>query len=202
MNTPAREITLKYKYVPPILVGLLIVERIYFLPLISASFFNALPFQQTTYWNIFLIFSRKQFWSFFQIVSNRDNLHEILNPGLWEIYHQFVVCWISPESGRLRFKYWGSKFLRARVVVLYKMVKRSSYVSFTLRGLDTMWIFCHFFLQGIQYITKTYLYNFNPLKPHFYRVKLGFAGVYIIFLISTQKHRWWVPVRTASPRRF
>ena len=32
------------------------------------------------------------------------------------------------------------------------------------------------------FITKTYLYNFNHLKPHFYIVKLGFTGVYIIFL--------------------
>ena len=32
-------------------------------------------------------------------------------------------------------------------------------------------------------ITRTYLYNFDPLKPHFYIVKLGFTGVYIIFLI-------------------
>ena len=39
---------------------------------------------------------------------------------------------------------------------------------------------CHF------RITKTYLYNFGPLKPHFYIVKLGFTGVYIIFLISAQ----------------
>ena len=31
---------------------------------------------------------------------------------------------------------------------------------------------------------KTCLYNFDPLKPHFYIVKLGFTGVYIIFLIS------------------
>ena len=38
-------------------------------------------------------------------------------------------------------------------------------------------------------ITKTCLYNFDPLKPHFYIVKLGFTGVYIIFLISAQKHR-------------
>ena len=51
-------------------------------------------------------------------------------------------------------------------------------------------------------ITKTYLYNFDPFKPHFYIVKLGFAGVYIIFLISAQKHRLWVLVRTASLRRF
>ena len=36
-------------------------------------------------------------------------------------------------------------------------------------------------------ITKTYLYNVDPLKPHFYIVKLGFIGVYIIFLISAKK---------------
>ena len=35
-------------------------------------------------------------------------------------------------------------------------------------------------------ITKTRLYNFDPLKPHFYTVKLGFTGVYNIFLISAQ----------------
>ena len=35
-----------------------------------------------------------------------------------------------------------------------------------------------------RFIMKTCLYNFDPLKPHFYVVKLGFAGVYIIFLIS------------------
>ena len=53
----------------------------------------------------------------------------------------------------------------------------------------------------LQIITKTCLYNFDPLKPHFYIVKLGFTGVYIIYLISAQKHRLWVLVRTASPRR-
>ena len=35
-------------------------------------------------------------------------------------------------------------------------------------------------------ITKTCLYNFDPLKPHIYIVKLGFTGVYNIFLISAQ----------------
>ena len=37
----------------------------------------------------------------------------------------------------------------------------------------------------------------TPLTPTF---KLGFTGVYIIFLISAQKHRLWVLVRTASAR--
>ena len=51
-------------------------------------------------------------------------------------------------------------------------------------------------------ITNTYLYNFDTLKPHFYIVKLEFTGVFIIFLISAQKYRLWVLVRTASVRRF
>ena len=46
-------------------------------------------------------------------------------------------------------------------------------------------------------ITKTCLYNFYPLKPHFYIVKLGFTVVYTIFLISAEKNRLWVLVRTA-----
>ena len=46
-----------------------------------------------------------------------------------------------------------------------------------------------FSLYVFVFITKTYLYNFDPLKPYFYIVKLGFTGVYIIFLISAQQHR-------------
>ena len=49
------------------------------------------------------------------------------------------------------------------------------------------------------YITKTCLYNVDPLKPHCYILKLGFTGVYIILLISAQKHRLWVLIRIASP---
>ena len=51
-------------------------------------------------------------------------------------------------------------------------------------------------------ITKTYLYNTDPLKPHLYVVKLGFTEVYMIFLFSAKKHRSWVFVWTASARRF
>ena len=51
-------------------------------------------------------------------------------------------------------------------------------------------------------ITKTRLNNFDPFKPHFYTLKRGFTGVYIIFLISAQRHRLWVLIRTASSRRF
>ena len=51
-------------------------------------------------------------------------------------------------------------------------------------------------------IMKTRLYNFDPLKPHFFIVKVGFTGVYIIFVVAAQKHRLWVFVRTTSTRRF
>ena len=36
------------------------------------------------------------------------------------------------------------------------------------------------------FIMKTSVYNFDPLKLHFYIVKPGFTGVYIIFLISAE----------------
>ena len=55
-------------------------------------------------------------------------------------------------------------------------------------------------LCKVRPIMIIYLYNFDPLKPHFYTVRLRFTGVYIIFLISAQKRRLRV-LRTASPRR-
>ena len=42
------------------------------------------------------------------------------------------------------------------------------------------YIRCHFRST----FTKTRLCNFDPLKPHFYIVKLGFTGAHIIFLNS------------------
>ena len=41
--------------------------------------------------------------------------------------------------------------------------------------------------------------QFWPLKPHFYIVKLGFTGVYIIFLISAQNIDCGYPLE--PPRR-
>ena len=78
----------------------------------------------------------------------------------------------------------------------------------TLRGLKCgsncigSWVHLLVLMHLVSIITKTCFYTFDPLKPHFYIVKLGFTGVYIIFLISTQKQRLRVLVRTASSRRF
>ena len=41
-----------------------------------------------------------------------------------------------------------------------------------------------------------------PLNPILYSVKLGFTGVYTIFLISAQKNRLSLLVRTALAMRF
>ena len=54
-------------------------------------------------------------------------------------------------------------------------------------------------LVGYVFITKTCLYNFDPLKPHFCIVKLGFTGVYIIILISAQNIGCWYSLE--PPRR-
>ena len=38
-----------------------------------------------------------------KIVSNGDNVHDMSNPVFWEkleIIKQFIVCWISAESGK------------------------------------------------------------------------------------------------------
>ena len=58
----------------------------------------------------------------------------------------------------------------------------------------------HVYIRLLQviFITKTCLHNFDPLKPHFYIVKLGYTGVYIIFLIFAQKLRLMVLVRTEA----
>ena len=49
----------------------------------------------------------------------------------------------------------------------------------------------HFIWKGSKWLCGPHS-DWDILKPHFYIVKLGFTGVYIIFLISAQKHRLWV----------
>ena len=44
--------------------------------------------------------------------------------------------------------------------------------------------------------------EYGAFKPHFNIVKLRFSGIYIIFFISAQKHRFLVLVRTATARLF
>ena len=59
----------------------------------------------------------------------------------------------------------------------------------------------YYYFSTEKSIMKSSLYNFDP-KPHFYIVKLGLIGVYITFLISAQKNRLLVLIRTTSSRQF
>ena len=57
--------------------------------------------------------------------------------------------------------------------------------------ISLLWIYLYvqsnFNHSNIFGITKIYLYNFDPLKPHFYIIKLAFIGVYIIFFLFLLK---------------
>ena len=55
--------------------------------------------------------------------------------------------------------------------------------------------------KRLKFITKTCLYNFDPLKPHFHTVNWGLEGYTIFFSYFCSNHRLWVLVRTASARR-
>ena len=92
-------------------------------------------------------------------------------------YFKVVFGWTSGERSRLRIT--GS-------LIRVWRVRNSGFESWRVRNSG--------FESGIQLmhvrrfiaITKTHLYNIDPLKPYFCIVKLGFTGVYIIFLISAQ----------------
>ena len=51
----------------------------------------------------------------------------------------------------------------------------------------------------LHFITKTCLYNFDPLKPHIYIVKLGFTGYTLFFLFLLKSIDFGYPLE--PPRR-
>ena len=79
--------------------------------------------------------------------------------------------------------------------------KRMIFVLFSPENRNRLWPFnLHERAQPIFWEAswKQAYIILTPLNPTFIWKKLGFTGVYIIFLISAQKHRLWVLVRTAS----
>ena len=72
------------------------------------------------------------------------------------------------------FMIFGIRFLYGDLRLIYKIVKFNENV-YPLN-----------LISMLKSITKTRLYNFDPLKPHVYTVQLGFTGVCIIYLISAQ----------------
>ena len=152
---------------------------------------------------IFLIFPRKYDLTLHANCLLRDNLHEVLDHIPWRQFAWSVRSYFLRKNKK--------NISKCRLLKFYPACK---VLGKQCRPWSLIWVctVANVPVQISQYnpslhciltphITKTRLYNIDPLKPHFYIVKLGFTGVYIIFLISAQKHRLWVLVRTASPRR-
>ena len=81
-------------------------------------------------------------------------------------------------------EYTSCKKLRAALFNLLWGIPEKDHKKLSRIGLKD-WDFVYMSKESA-FITKTYLYNIDPLKPHLYIVKLGFTGVYIIFHISAQ----------------
>ena len=147
-------------------------------------------------------------------IESTSNSWIYVEPALMWHYELIRTCRNSP-------KYWGwqtcvnsvdpDQTLRFAVSFLWLLSKIRRFMRAWLRQakmwfqtckIQTILRMCKVSSGPLLSITKTCQYNIDPLKPHFYIVKLGFTGVYIIFVISAQKHRLWVLVRTASSRRF
>ena len=86
-------------------------------------------------------------------------------------------------------------FLHENISCRYSLEVLNVYLQGMFWGKNNKLILNYYLSSGA--ITKTCLYYFDPLKPHFYTVKLGFTGVYVIFLIFARKHRLVVLIRTA-----
>ena len=79
----------------------------------------------------------------------------------------------------------GFSRTRVKIMVFQKMYITAAIYCFAVQTVhqgcgEIPCLTCTAFLS--HFIKKTRLYNFDPLKPHFYIVKLGFTGVYIFFL--------------------
>ena len=120
-----------------------------------------------------------------------DNI-EVMDPvNRPEILHQVSIFKVDNEckelGNELNFNMLhGRLFLRLRELlfikssILEQILVFAKYIDMHETNRKS---------QRLLSITKLYLYNFYLLKSLFYIVKLGFTGVYIIFLISAQKHR-------------
>ena len=164
-----------------------------------------------TFWEITIVKWRNQadIFVYFSKSTCSQNLDKTLDQYLTLVQEQTLYMYITViirDSGFLenfnqKFKYQISKslLLTSRSQTDLWVVMTETMSQYQSKHHSTYQLLLHLY---VDYVTKTCLYNVDPLKPHLYIVKLGFTGVYIIFLISVQKHRLWVLVRTASTRRF
>ena len=142
---------------------------------------------------------------FLRWADNWNNIAVLLSVSETELLFEKLThtrMWETQIKAGLRISLvWSYLLVCYTIQRFYRMCRLQKAASHTI-SLRIYAIRTGFLPKDLLNITKTRLYNVDPLKPHFYVVKLAFTGVYIIFLISAQKHRLWVHVRTASSRRF
>ena len=83
--------------------------------------------------------------------------------------HMLIRCSFPWHTYNLRLAWWGKN----QQTTFWKENKRSYFFPES-----RLW---HF--RQIVSITKTRIYSFDPLKPHFYIVKLGFT-LFFLFLLK------------------
>ena len=93
---------------------------------------------------------------------------------LWVNYYYYY----SYFSCRIYQEYWDTPY-HIRPQIIYKSIRT--------------------FTEGTECITKTCLCNFDPMKPQFYIVKLGFTGYKLFFLFLLKNIDWGYSLE--PPRR-
>ena len=104
---------------------------------------------------------------------------------MWNIYFSFIELDTISNHSIYFFSCFSTKTYVVSIRIYFSW---SGYVSALntcyhgdIRKLFSLYPVLSSAMKYPLYITKTRLYNFDPLKPHIYIVKLGFTGVYIIF---------------------
>ena len=129
-----------------------------------------------------------------EFVNSWSWIHEVefvkLNSGIREV--EIVISW-SWNREFVKLKPWINEvemtlpvFRKKDTTTVSLMLNFTSPCDSSNYVVRLIMPFRHRSAKRSLNITKTYLYNFAPLKPHLYIVKLGFTWVYIIFLISAQ----------------
>ena len=114
-------------------------------------------------------------------------------------------CYGKNDDGQLLpYMDYITKTLQCNILQFFSRCKIKD--NFQMKNVDFSSSFCSKRRLWVHVrtasVTKTSPCIEDPLTPHFYIVKLGFTGVYIVFLIFAQKHRMWVLVRTAPQSMF
>ena len=147
-------------------------------------------------WIVWLSFSSQQLFYAFLNYSLELKLPENVCAQKKKKKNYFVQLKIFQFGWRILFnrKFALIRNWRGLCKLLWPCIKRHTYFCFcleycillTIHKLVIVWFLLQRNWDFIHIITKTRLYSVDPLKPHFYTLKLGFTEVYINFLISAQ----------------